>query len=63
MGDDVTGRVVQAGPEARARQAAVAAQLTMSGEITPERLQNQDVTTAAIEDGWIHGSFDVDVMD
>ena len=48
---------------ARARQAAVAAFMTAGGEITADRLQNQEVATAAIDDGWLNAMFDVGVIE
>ncbi|MES2625235.1 MAG: DUF748 domain-containing protein [Pseudomonadota bacterium] len=48
---------------ARSRQAAVSAFLVSGGEVTTERLQNQDVATADITDGWLNAMFDLAVVE
>ena len=48
---------------AMARQGAVLAYLLASGKITAERLQNQDIDTAAMEDGWLNAEFNVGVIE
>jgi hypothetical protein len=69
--EDLRARLIAAEPVteeilqnlAKERQAAVSDYLMTAGGITAERLQAQDVSTAAMEDGWLNAMFDVGVTE